>query len=122
MRNIVGMDIKNNEIVAWNIEGEIKYWDLKTGTENKFNDRKDDIKSEINFKKRGETVSSSDKKWSLESDGKKIYLVNNELRAKRIASDKAKLAKWTKPDPIWHLDQADESRKSSQLFAEIFHL
>jgi WD40 repeat protein/formylglycine-generating enzyme required for sulfatase activity/serine/threonine protein kinase len=67
-------------------------------------------------------LNSSDKKWSLESDYKNVYLVNNELRAKRIASDKAKFAKWTKPDPVWHLDQADESGKSSQFFAEIFHL
>ena len=65
---------------------------------------------------------SSDKKWSLESDKKNVYLVNNALRAKRIASDKAKLAKWAKPDPVWHLDQADESEKNNQWFAAAFHL
>ena len=33
MDNIVGMDIKNNEIIASNIEGIIKHWDFKTGAE-----------------------------------------------------------------------------------------
>ncbi|RLS85952.1 MAG: hypothetical protein DWI06_00800 [Planctomycetota bacterium] len=69
-----------------------------------------------------EQLNSSDKKWSLEFDDKNVYLVNNELRAKRVASNKAKLAKWAKPAPIWHLDQADESGKYKQFFAEIFHL
>jgi len=86
-----------------------------------------------------ESVMSSNKKWSLESNyknpysfiyDKNIFLVNNELRAKRIASDKAKLAnfgndklaKWGKIDPVWHLNQANEFEKSNQLNDEIFHL
>jgi WD40 repeat protein/formylglycine-generating enzyme required for sulfatase activity/serine/threonine protein kinase len=67
-------------------------------------------------------IMSSDKKWSLESDDEHVYLVNNDLRAKRIASDKAKLAQWGKMDPVWHLHQANEFEKSKQLSDEIFHL
>ena len=132
MSDIVGMDIKNNKIIAWNREGIIKHWDFKTGAElienNSANKLPPGLVRPISrdggstLDENKEPIMSSDKKWSLESDEKNIYLVNNDLRAKRIASDKTKLAKWTKPEPGWHLDQADESRKSSQLFAEIFHL
>ena len=58
----------------------------------------------------------------MESDDKNIYVVDIDLRAKQIASDKPKLAKWTKPDPVWHLDQANEFEKNNQWFAAAFHL
>jgi WD40 repeat protein len=69
-----------------------------------------------------ESLMSFDKKWSLESYDKKVYLFDNLLYANRIASDKAKLAKWAKPDPVWHLNQANESEKNNQWFAAAFHL
>jgi len=31
MSDIVGMDIENNKIIAWNSKGLLKYWDFKTG-------------------------------------------------------------------------------------------
>jgi|GEM_PF-192098 len=145
MSNIVSMDIKNNEIIASNIEGIIKHWDFKTGAELKeYSDNKlaPGLLRSISFgagiilellrpisrtrysplDENKEPIMSSDKKWFLESDYKNVYLVNNDLRAKRIASDKAKLAKWTKGDPVWHLNQANEFEKSNQLNDEIFHL
>jgi formylglycine-generating enzyme required for sulfatase activity/WD40 repeat protein len=147
MSNIVGMEIKNNEIIVRNSEGTIKHWDLKTGVElkeyNSDNElaqgllrpisRLDSMRQLLRLRSilmaRGspldenkEPIMSSDKKWFLESDYKNVYLVNNELRAKRIASDKAKLAQWGKMDPVWHLHQANEFEKSKQLSDEIFHL
>jgi len=93
-------------------------WETATGKKTDLPEEK--LKLPLDENK--EPIMSSDKKWSLESDGKNIYLVNNDLRAKRIASDKAKLAKWTKGDPVWHLNQANEFEKSNQLNDEIFHL
>ncbi|RLT20861.1 MAG: hypothetical protein DWI28_00430 [Planctomycetota bacterium] len=145
MSNIVGMDIKNNEIIASNIEGIIKHWDFKTGAELKeYSDNKlaPGLLRSISFgagiilellrpisrtiysplDENKEPIMSSDKKWFLESDYKNVYLVNNDLRSKRIASDKAKLAQWGKMDPVWHLNQANEFEKSNQLNDEIFHL